>query len=261
MRDSAYAELSQIWRRHAATEPFDPTLLAHAVSFFWNENEPFADELLTRAERVFPDDPRWLRFRQDRRASELSDEHRLQRVHVRGPSSDAADDEAEVQMNQQSEQRLANIERLLREAGPDFAWAPRLREIAANIALAFDRYDRARVHAEALLVCQVGAPEVYWSDPAHHGHLLLGRVALREGDVARAKAHLALASEAGVTGLDRIFGPDMWLARELLVRGERDVVIRYLTACRASWERAPTDEWIAEIRAGGIPDFRANLRR
>jgi len=32
-------------------------------------------------------------------------------------------------------------------------------------------------------------------------------------------------------------------------------VIRYLTLCRAFWDRAPIDEWIETIRAGGSPDF------
>ena len=39
MGEPVYAELSSIWRRHAAADPPDATLLAHAIAFFWTANE------------------------------------------------------------------------------------------------------------------------------------------------------------------------------------------------------------------------------
>jgi hypothetical protein len=121
--------------------------------------------------------------------------------------------------------------------------------------------ERARAHAEQMLVSTVGETEGGYGDAAHNGHLLLGRIALRKSDIERARAHLILAGRAGATGMVPIFGPDMRLAAELLGRGERDVVIRYLSLCRSFWERGPADERSAQIRAGSIPDFGRNLRR
>jgi predicted dehydrogenase len=82
---------------------------------------------------------------------------------------------------------------------------------------------------------------------------MLGRIALAVGDVARARAHLILAGKVGATGFVRSFGPDLRLAKEMLARGEREVVVRYLTLAREFWNREDLDEWIAQLRAGRIP--------
>ena len=137
---------------------------------------------------------------------------------------------------------------------------PRLRELAGQLAFALGRVDSARAHAEEMLMTTVGVLEEH-SDAVHNGHLLLGRIALHDNDVERARAHLVLAGRAGATRMVPIFGPDMRLAAELLARGERDAVIRYLSLCRAFWRRGPADTWSAQIRAGDIPDFGRNLGR
>jgi len=254
MGEPVYADLSSIWRRHAAADPPDATLLAHAIAFFWGPNDVFADELLVRAEQAFPGDVRWVRFRQARRAHELWEEHRFQPLRDAGLILRSVDD-PDGSKDERAKKRLAEVERLLREGGPQAEWAPRLREVACELSLSLGRIDDARAHAEQLLVVNVGEPGDNPTDDVHNGHLLLGRVALRAGDVDRAKAHLVLAGRAGATGMVPIFGPDLQLAKDLLVRGEREVVIRYLTFCRAFWNRARVDDWIAQIRAGGRPDF------
>ena len=57
------------------------------------------------------------------------------------------------------------------------------------------------------------------------------------------------------------FGPNVSLAKDLLEKGERDVVIQYLGLCRKFWklDRGRLDKWIHEIKDGKIPDFGANL--
>jgi len=51
------------------------------------------------------------------------------------------------------------------------------------------------------------------------------------------------------------------LANELLEKGERDAVLEYLTLCKNFWKMGSSklDAWINIIRAGGKPDFGANL--
>ena len=55
--------------------------------------------------------------------------------------------------------------------------------------------------------------------------------------------------------------PNMSLAKELLERGEKEVVLRYLDLCKSFWtsSRGQPDRWIDEIKAGKIPDFGPNL--
>jgi hypothetical protein len=53
----------------------------------------------------------------------------------------------------------------------------------------------------------------------------------------------------------------MTLAKELLEKGESDVVLQYFTLCRNFWEdgRHRLDEWTSAVRRGEIPDFGPNL--
>jgi hypothetical protein len=52
----------------------------------------------------------------------------------------------------------------------------------------------------------------------------------------------------------------MTLAKELLEKGGRDVVIQYLEECRTFWKLGRTlDSWIATIRNDRIPEFGPNL--
>jgi hypothetical protein len=257
--ESVYAELSSIWRRQLAADPPDPTVFANAIAFFWWPNDIFADELLVRAEELFPGDRRWLAFRRRRRAHELSLAFRFQRLSAGGL---ARGDDLEARGAEgPTEQGLAEIEQLLREGDPDSDWIPELREVAGQLSFALGRIEKARAHAEQMLVSTICEPGGGYDDAVHNGHLLLGRIALRENDIERARAHLILAGRAGATGMVPIFGPDMRLSAELLARGEGDVVVRYLSHCRSFWERGPVDEWIAEIRAGSIPQFGRNLER
>ena len=246
-----YDELSAIWRRHAASEPPDPTLLAHAIAFFWLSNEPFSGELLARAEQLFPGDPRWASFRRERRAEELSRDFGLVLIEVRG-SSDKGEGNDRSKIG--SEADLAEIEQLLPDLDPRSAIVPRLREAASTIALALGHIKRARRHAEEMLISNAGDPRRRHGDAVHDGHLMLGRIALRADDLVRARAHLILAGESGATRFVPMFGPDLRLAKDLLALGEREVIVRYLTLAREFWEPDQIDDWIAQIQAGRIPE-------
>jgi hypothetical protein len=54
----------------------------------------------------------------------------------------------------------------------------------------------------------------------------------------------------------------MALANELLTKGERDVVLQYLSECATFWkmDRGALSTWTVAIQAGKTPDFGANLR-
>jgi hypothetical protein len=262
----AYAEAAAIWRGHADAEPPDATLLAHAIAFFRYENDFLVEGLLARAERAFPDDPRWARFRRAIRAQDLERAERMRGVPRHRPVEAEPDGAGSVSSERDGAERAApdldEMEALLRQA-PDEEWSMLLRASAAALAFDLGRVDAARGHAEAMLALASAADteREMVGDAVHHGHLMLGRIALAGGDVERAKAHLALAGRPGGRGLIQIFGPSMRLAKDLLARGERDVVLRFLALCRAFWPKPDIDAWSAEIRGGGTPDFGNNLRR
>jgi hypothetical protein len=128
---------------------------------------------------------------------------------------------------------------------------------------AFDagEYTHAAEYArEALAAAGKG---VFWwtGDAIHQGNIVLGRLALRRGDVEEARRDLLAAGRTpGSSGLNST-GPNMALARDLLEKGESETVIQYLQECGTFWEgnRGKLAEWTALIKAGIKPDFGANL--
>lgn len=108
-------------------------------------------------------------------------------------------------------------------------------------------------------------------DLVYQANSTLGRIALREDDVAEAKRRLIAAGETSGSPVLNSFGPDFILARELLERKELDAVLTFLDAVERFWgnpqERpeanskavaaanlADLEEWRKQIRAGKIPD-------
>jgi hypothetical protein len=135
-------------------------------------------------------------------------------------------------------------------------------EPACRAALECGEHQVARRHATELLAiadparlgCGVGSA-------IHHAHLVLGGVALFEGDVTSAKHHLLEAGRTpGGPKLDS-FGPNMQLAKDLIQHGERSAVVEYLDLCARFWEsgRDKLVEWKTAIAADQMPKFGANL--
>lgn len=100
-----------------------------------------------------------------------------------------------------------------------------------------------------------------YGNAIHHGHLVLGRIALKEGDRESAREHLLAAGNTpGSPQLDS-FGPNMLLAKEMLVVGEVETVLEYLELCDRFWAMGTSHLrwWTAMIRDGKTPNFGANL--
>ena len=143
---------------------------------------------------------------------------------------------------------------------------------AAKAALEAAADDRAERYAlEALQLVRrtampdrVGAEGHRWgvrTDAVFYGNLVLGRLAVLHGDVESARRHLLLAGQAwGDATLDND-GPNMSLARELLLASERDTVIQFLEECRRFWrnDEGKIDLWEAQIQRGEMPTFGLNL--
>lgn len=156
---------------------------------------------------------------------------------------------------------------------------PKNRELKDNLgtldvglALAYvesgTRTKEARTIAEAVLASNTVTNWNY-GNLIYDIHSLLGRIALREGDVADAKRHLAESSKTRGSPQLNSFGPDLVLAGELLQKGERDVVLEHLDKVAVFWanpDESPSyrdsalrhqreiEKWKQTIGAGQIPD-------
>jgi hypothetical protein len=135
-------------------------------------------------------------------------------------------------------------------------------EDLARLAYKAGELKKAENYANELLAKAVQYRD-HWNygGAIHHGNLILGRIALKSGDLEKAKQYLIEAGKTpGSPGLDT-FGPNMALAKELLEKNEREVVIQYFELCGKFWKlgQDKLENWTALVQEGKIPDFGANL--
>jgi hypothetical protein len=133
--------------------------------------------------------------------------------------------------------------------------------------LALPRLAKAALEADALEKAAAYANEALsaggsnYGDAIFYSNLVLGEIALRQGDVGEAKRRLILSGRTPGSPSLSSFGPNMTLARDLLQRGESESVLEYFTLCRAFWKMGSKtlDTWSATVRKGETPNFGANL--
>jgi len=122
--------------------------------------------------------------------------------------------------------------------------------------------DKAKAYSKQLLEMAPQHPKDWnYGNAIYFGNLVLGRIAVREDNLALAGQYLlAAGATPGSPQLDS-FGPNVTLARELIEKGQSGVVLQYFALCKHFWkmDHGKLDEWSATVRKGGIPDFNDNL--
>ncbi len=203
--------------------------------------DALAEELLVRAAALDPNDPGPPRS--------LGQFYSLRRMRAEGPEGRSA----------LARKSLAQAEMVVdRTAGNREARMYALNT-ASKAAMDAEAFDKARRFANDLLKQVADPPDVRDGQAFHDGHVVLGRVALKDGDLQQAKAHLLQAGRTPGGDTLTSFGPNMSLAKDLAERGERDTVITYLELCRSFWQRPQLNQWIQTLKDGKIPNFGANL--
>jgi hypothetical protein len=93
------------------------------------------------------------------------------------------------------------------------------------------------------------------------GHLVLGRLAVKAGNIEEAKHELLEAGKSPGSPQMNSFGPNMSLAKDLLEKGERATVLQYFNLCSKFWtmDYGKLSQWSSDVKAGNMPDFGANL--
>jgi hypothetical protein len=114
---------------------------------------------------------------------------------------------------------------------------------------------------ESLAIAKKYKNDWNYGNAIHKGHLTLGRIALRRNNIEEAKKQLILAGNTpGSPQLDS-FGPNMILAKELLEKGENQVVLDYFELCEVFWDMHMEQLmiWEEKVSKGEVPYFGANL--
>jgi hypothetical protein len=133
----------------------------------------------------------------------------------------------------------------------------------ARAALDIGQNQKAREFAEQSLRVMTDCRQQPWCSVGNtifYANLVLGRLALLNDNVPEADRFLLLAGETPGSPALGSFGPNMSLARELLKRGRRDVVLQFFAECKAFWKMGrQRDTWMTQVQNGQLPVFGANL--
>jgi len=238
----AYHHGKELWMQQVEKHPSDVQVILHAAEFLQFFDKEQESDLLQKALEIAPTDVEVL--------SKEAEFYELERIGVKSPEK----------TKELSEKALAFRERALQSAGAD----ERSTEIEAIAVDALEAGDLARAEQSAnelLKAAQEDKNGWNYGNAIHKGNIVLGRVALRRGDIEGAKQHLLAAGDiSGSPQLDS-FDPNMTLAKELLEKGERETVLAFLQSCAkfSETDRAKLQNWIATIKGGGTPDFESNL--
>jgi len=237
-----YQRGKQLWLQEVEKHPDSPIILRNAAEYLLLYDRKIARELLEKAWVLSPGDAET--------SSRLAETYERERDMVASPEEKAALSQKAVLVREQGLEKSDAEERFYG-----------LADLATS-ALQAGQIEKAQQYASELLA----SAEKYksnwnYGNAVHKGNIVLGLVELRRENVADAKEHLLVAGlTPGSPQLDS-FGPNMTLAKELLEKGEREVVLAYLQDCEKFWKMGSgkLQEWIATVKTGGIPDFGANL--
>ena len=233
----AFSQARTVWSQHLDSMPDSLKVLRNASTFLMFSNRPRAIELLERAQRIDGSNSLW--------AKQLGRLHWLDMGRgYREPDAEAA------------ARALGQFERAYELLGP--ARGDSLLRFLVETCLEAGQAEKARAYADTMLNNETKG----WNlgNRIHHGHMTLGRIALAEGNLEEAKNRLLKAGQTPGSPQLNSFGPEMDLAKALLERGEKDVVVRYFELCSEFWNHdratAKLAEWTELAKSGKVPDFR-----
>jgi hypothetical protein len=237
-----YQRGKQLWLQNVEKYPDDQRILSNAAQFLSLFDAKIGRGLLEKASALDPNDTEI--------SSRLAQSYEQERALAGSP-------EEKLTLSQKA---VTVRERGLEKADDEH----RFYELGALATSAFEAGETATAQkfaSELLLSAPRFKNDWNYGNALYEGNVVLGRLALERGDIAGAKEHLLAAGQTpGSPQLDS-FGPNMTLAKELLEKGEREVVITYLQYCVSFWKMGgdKLQAWIATIRGGGTPDFGTNL--
>ena len=236
----AYSRAANAWKKTLSESPENLSILKNAAAFFLIEDRKFSEDLLLKGQALDPKNSKW--------AASLGELYSLDLMSLpagadRKATAKKAFDQNHLAYNlSEPEGKDALLTNLAKSA-----FAAGLNDEAKRIAT-----DMIDDDAQG------------WNrgNRIHHGNIILGQLAIIDGNIDEAKSRLLLAGKTEGSPQLNSFGPSMTLAKELLERGERDVVLDYFELCKKFWKSGDRNlkQWSDEVKANRIPQFGANLR-
>ncbi len=235
----SFFEAKQLWKKKVGENPDNIKILANAANFCSLYDREAAKEYLEKLKKLEPERPEW-----QKRLGELA-------------LTDAMMETVTAKNPEQCAEALKKIEASVKMAGGN---DNRFYSLGDMARLALDSGDikKATEYSNELLTMAPTFKDDWnYGNAIHDGHTILGRIALKNGDIEKAKEHLIESGKTDGSPQLNSFGPSMDLAKKLMERGEKDVVIQYLELCKGFWEMSngTLERWINEIRTSGSTKF------
>lgn len=234
-----------LWLKQIAAHPSRTAILSNAAKYCLQSDDETAERLLRRAETLEPNNPDW--------PQQLGQLYELQSTMHSSVRPEPA------------RKALAEYEAAFNLSTSDITKDFLLTNLATT-AYNAGEYDKARRYASKLLalaqqLAQSGEPDYFkrGDKATYTANLVVGRLALRDGRPAEAEACLLTMGRLFSSSIKSAFGPNMSLARDLLLAGRRDAALGYLDECGKVWNDPALAEWRSAIQQGKTPDFGANL--
>jgi len=223
----AYADLKRRFMVRISRAEVNSTELASAANFFIHEDKYLAENCLLRLKQLEVQNSEW--------PHELS---ALYRLWGTGYESCAL-----------SEGKAAAK---LADSNSYFYKYSSLPELAYFASL----YDEATEYSYELLKMSE-AQKIDWNygNAINDAHTVLGLVAIKTGDLNKAKYHLRESTKNAASPQTQSFGPNRQLAAELLDVGETQAVLEHWEQCKTFWTRgkAQIQRWVDTLATGTNP--------
>lgn len=224
--------IEELWSRNIQQHSNDDTVLRNAEKYYFSKDPAEAEHLIRCLHDHDPGDRQW--------ANELATLYLLSGVPglPKHDSEEVATEAYHQVLEMTAEQRSRDA--LAGNMADSYFMAGNLKATRALAQLFLHSPDRRAVQ---------------------RANTLLGRIALRAGDVAAAKEYLRASANCPAMRSIPLSSPITVLAKELLQQGERDSVIDYLVDCGSIWPglQPVFRIWIEDIQNGRMPDFGDSL--
>lgn len=234
----AYVRGKQLWQEQVNAHPDNAQVYGNAARYLLLHDDQAAEALLKRATEIESDAPDWW--------TELAHLYALRLASAQGEARQTTARQA-VEAIEKALSRTRRAERRFYLIG----------DLAEMKLAAGDDAGAAEAAHELLALAKGNTKDWNHGNAIYTGHDVLGRVAVRAGDIESAVKHLEAAGATPGSPQLNSFGPNFELAAVLLAEGRREAVLDHLSDVRRFWEMGQRvlDRWEAQIRAGQTPNF------
>jgi len=222
------SQVLELWKNNLESHPNDLPVLKNAEKFFFGKDPAEADRLVHQISEREPNSSEW--------PLELAHLYRM--FGIPGQKIDNP-----------AERAIEEYRRVLELT----------KNPAAREALPGEMADAAFRIGDFPAAVELAKIYLKSSDrlAGQRANTILGRIALRTGDLAAARQYLLDSANPAAARDIAFSGPALVLAKELIERGERETVLEYLEICLKMWPRGENvlRIWIADIKNGRTPNL------